>query len=108
MSKRTYSPPTHGALHLFSQLIALKRRERGFTQQDLANRLGVSRGTLGRIEAGDPKCEIGVVFEAAYLLGIPLFDAPERYPTLVSNLQDKLALLPARIQKSRQKVSNDF
>ncbi|MCE1114924.1 MULTISPECIES: helix-turn-helix transcriptional regulator [Pseudomonas] len=108
MSQRTYSPTTQGALHLFSQLIALKRKERGLTQQDLADRVGVTRGTLRRIEAGDPKCEIGLVFEVAYLLGIHLFDAPAHYNNLATSLQDKLALLPARVQKPRQEVSNDF
>lgn len=108
MSQRTYSPTTQGALHLFSQLITLKRKERGLTQQDLADRIGVSRGTLRRIEAGDPRCEIGLVFEMAYLLGIHLFDAPERHNALAASLQDKLALLPARIHKPRQEVSNDF
>ncbi|MBC3411954.1 helix-turn-helix transcriptional regulator [Pseudomonas sp. SWRI107] len=108
MSKRTYSPITQSALQLFSQLIALKRRERGLTQQNLAERLGVTRGTLRRLEAGDPKCEIGLFFELAYLLGIHLFDAPERYQSLAISIQDKLAVLPTRVQKTRQEVDNDF
>ncbi|MFC7703789.1 helix-turn-helix transcriptional regulator [Plastorhodobacter daqingensis] len=44
------------------------------TAQDMADRLGISRTTLYNIEKGAPGPEIGIVFEAAALVGVRLFD----------------------------------
>ena len=52
------------------------------TAQDLADRAGISRGLLQRIEKGNLKCQIGAVFEAATLVGIKLFDADVKKPVL--------------------------
>lgn len=41
-------------------------------QQNLADRLGVSRHTVMAIERGDPAVAIGTVFEAAAVLGVHL------------------------------------
>lgn len=109
MANRTYSPVTLSALQIFSQLIQVKRKERGLTQQGLAERAGVSRSLVQRVESADARCEIGVVFEMAQLLGIPLFQAPaDNHSKLIANLQEKLALLPARVVVPKQEVSNDF
>ncbi|MCW8275179.1 helix-turn-helix domain-containing protein [Pseudomonas sp. PCH199] len=108
MANRTYSPMTLSALQIFSQLIQIKRKERGLTQQALAERVGVSRSLVQRVESADPRCEIGVVFEMASLLGIQLFQASDSHSTLLASLQDKLALLPAHILVPKQEVSNDF
>lgn len=45
------------------------------TAQEVADRAGISRGLLQRIEKGDPKCELGATFEVATILGITHFDA---------------------------------
>lgn len=37
------------------------------TGDELSGRAGISRRTLQKIERGDPKCEIGLVFEVANL-----------------------------------------
>jgi ribosome-binding protein aMBF1 (putative translation factor) len=108
MGQRTYSPYTKKATHLFAQLIQLKRKERGITQKGLADRVRVSRAMVQRIEAGDPKCEIGVVFEIAFLLGIQLFGEEKTHTTLMESLQDKISLLPASVRESKQEVSSDF
>jgi len=66
---RIYSRYTREATKLIGQMIRLGRIERKLTAQDLADRAGISRGMLQRIEKGDLKCEIGVVFElAAHIL----------------------------------------
>ncbi|MCX2898096.1 helix-turn-helix transcriptional regulator [Pseudomonas mandelii] len=108
MANRTYSPVTLNALQIFSQLIQVKRKERGMTQQALAERAGVSRSLVQRVESADARCEIGVVFEMAQLLGIHLFQASDSHSTLLASLQDKLALLPAHVVVPKQEVSNDF
>lgn len=41
-------------------MIRRARRQRGWTQDDLANRAGISRRTLVALEGGNPRGEIGI------------------------------------------------
>ena len=61
---RTYSRITRHAAALLGKQIRIARKERKMTVQELADRAGISRGLLQRIEKGDLKCQIGAVFEA--------------------------------------------
>jgi transcriptional regulator with XRE-family HTH domain len=70
--KRTYSHYTREASILLGELIRIARKESHLTAQELADRAGISRGLLQRIEKGDLKCEIGVVFEVATIVGVKL------------------------------------
>ena len=106
MANRTYSPHTVKALEILGKLIQLKRKERGLTLQQLAERAGVSRSLIQRLEKCDPGCEIGVAFEVAHLLGIELFESPVDQSTLIGILTDKIALLPASVRDSKKEVSN--
>ena len=104
---RTYSHYNREAVALLSGLIRAARKERKLTTQEIADRAGISRGLLQRIEKGDMKCEIGVVFEVATIVGVKLFDADE--PTLtrhIHQIQDKLSLLPKSVRKTA-KVADD-
>ncbi len=106
---RTYSRYTKEATKLMGQMIRLGRTERKLTAQDLADRAGISRGMLQRIEKGDPKCEVGVVFELAALVGVKLFDA--KASSLVGHIkqaEDKLALLPKSVRKPIKVVDDEF
>ena len=106
---RTYSRYTHEASALLGRLIRVARKERKFTAQELADRAGISRGLLQRIEKGDLKCEIGAVFEVATIVGVTLFDTDET--TLTKHLrqtEDKLSLLPKSIRKKSKAVRDDF
>lgn len=67
--KRTYSRYSRDATALLGGLIREARKERRLTAQELADRAGISRGLLQRIEKGDLKCEIGAVFEVASIVG---------------------------------------
>lgn len=107
MPTRSYSPPTVDALQVMGSFIQLRRKEYGLTVQQLADKAGVSRGLVHRIERGDPKCEIGVVFEMAVLMRIPLFIDDSQLPILRSNFEARLAVLPKRV-KPKPEVSNDF
>lgn len=52
-------------------LMAKKRRqERGLRQKDLAKLVGVSAGTLGKIEAGDPVVELRTFMLVLWHLGL--------------------------------------
>jgi transcriptional regulator with XRE-family HTH domain len=106
---RAYSRLSQEALRLLGAQVRLARKQRGMTEADLAERVGVARSTLQLIEKGDPKVEIGLVFEAATLAGVGLF-APE-VTTLAPQLErvtDKIALLPHAIRRPRQEVKDDF
>ena len=106
---RAYSSYCRDAVALLGGIVRTARKERRMTAQDVAERAGISRGLLQRIESGNPKCEIGVVFEVATIVGVRLFDADE--DTLARHLnqtRDKLALLPKSIRKKRRVVRDDF
>ncbi len=109
LRKRIYSRYSKDAAVLFGKLIRLGRKERKMTVQDLADRAGVSRGTIQRIESGNLKCEIGIVFEAAALVGVKLFHADAALLGSHSDRAgDKLALLPGSIRKTKKVVDDDF
>ena len=106
---RSYSRLTQEALRLLGGQVRLARKQRGMTESELAERVGVARSTLQLIEKGDPKVEIGLVFEAATLAGVGLF-APEAstLAPLIERVTDKIALLPHSIRRSTEAVKDDF
>ena len=106
---RTYSRTTREAARLFADLIRAARKERGMTAQEVADRAGIARSLLQRIEKGDLKCEIGVTFEVATILGIRLFDLDAQGMSReIRQVEDKLALLPKAVRKSSKAVPDDF
>lgn len=106
---RTYSRYSREAAALLGALIREARKERKLTAQEVADRAGISRGLMQRIEKGNPKCEIGVVFEVATIVGVKLFDADEAGLTKhLSATRSKLALLPKSIRKKSKVVRDDF
>lgn len=97
------------ALHLLGQHIKSTRIQNHITMQNLAERAGISRGLLRRIERGDPNCSIGSVFEVASLLGIKLFDADlQTLRTYNQTIQEKLTLLPSHAYQESIEVDDDF
>lgn len=106
---RTYSRMTREALTMIGSLIRLARKQRKMSAADLAARVGIARSTLQLIEKGHPKVEIGLVFEAATLVGVPLFvDEPSRLAPEIARVADKLALLPQSVRRPRSEVNDDF
>ena len=106
---RAYSRLTDEALSLLGKQIRLARKLRRMTEIELAERAGIARSTLQRLERGDPSVEIGLVFEAATLAGVHLFHSEE--PSLapqIERLDDKLALLPKSIRVKQRSVKDDF
>ncbi len=77
--------------------------------QEVADRAGISRGMLSRIEKADPKCEIGATFEVARIVGVTLFETePSRLTMQVKQIEEKLSLLPKSARKTRKEVIDDF
>jgi ribosome-binding protein aMBF1 (putative translation factor) len=99
--ERTYSRYTKDAAVLMGKNIQLARKERKMSERDFADRIGISPTTLRKIERGDLKCEIGIVFEAAALLGVKLFEVDSRqsFSPHLERVNDKLALLPKSIRR---------
>jgi transcriptional regulator with XRE-family HTH domain len=106
---RTYSPYALEAAQLLGAQITGARRERRWSAQELADRIGITRVTLSKIERGDPSVGLGVAFEAATLVGVPLFqEDPDRLRTDAARARDRLALLPQRIRAREAAVKDDF
>ncbi len=106
---RTYSRHSRDAAALLGLLIREARNERKFTAQELADRAGISRGLLQRIEKGNLKCEIGAAFEVATIVGVKLFDADEStLSKYLHQTKEKLALLPKSVRKKSKAVRDDF
>lgn len=107
--KRPYSAYSRDAMHLFGSLIKSARKTQKMSEQELADRTGVSRGLIRRIEAGDMKCDVGAVFEVAHIVGIQLFDAgPSRLASQIKQVEEKLTLLPKAIHKKTKVINDDF
>lgn len=109
LSVRTYSRYSLEAITLLGNLIRAARKERKMTAQAVADRAGISRGLLQRIEKGDPKCALGATFEVAAIVGVKLFDAEATTLTkYICQTEEKLALLPKSIRKKPKVVDDDF
>ena len=96
---RIYSHLTREALSLLAGQISLGRKRYRMSQQELADRMGVTRTTVQMIEKGAPTVAVGLILEAATLTGVDLF-VPEA-TTLAPQLErtrDKLALMPRSIR----------
>lgn len=106
---RTYSRYSQEAVRLLGASLRAARIEKKMGTQALAERAGISRDLLYRIEKGDPRCQIGVVFELAAILGVPLFE-PElgALQKRRRELEDRLTLLPKAVHAPRDEVKDDF
>lgn len=102
-----YVPATLEATRLLGSLISVARRERRWTLRDMAERLDVTVSTVRKVERGDPSVKLGTAFEAAAVLGIPLFGGRESRRREAARAADRLALLPTSVRAPR-KIDDDF
>jgi len=110
MPKRAHplSPPAIQAAQLLGARIQLARRERRWTLQELAERVGVTAVTMRKVERGDPSVRLGVALEAATLTGVPLFDPdPSRRRLEAERVSDRLAVLPRLVRRPTD-IDDDF
>jgi transcriptional regulator with XRE-family HTH domain len=106
---RTYSNRTLQAMKIFASQIRLARKEHRWSIAELAERVGTTRPTIQQIEQGNPATGLGLYFEVANILGIPLFDTDANQMTAIQKQLDmSLSLLPKRIDKDRKGVFDDF
>jgi transcriptional regulator with XRE-family HTH domain len=105
---RALTPLTLEAAKLLGANVRLGRRERRWTVAELAERVGVSEATMLKVEHGDPGVRLGIAFEAAALVGVPLFDEDRSRRSLeAGRVDDRLAVLPQRVRPPRE-VDDDF
>lgn len=96
------------AARLLGARVRLARRERRWTLQELAERVGVTHVTMRKVERGDLTVGLGVAFEAAAVLGVPLFHEDRSRRALeAGRVDDRLAVLPALVRK-RTEFDDDF
>lgn len=107
--QRTYSKYALEATSLLGEQIKLGRKQRKWSEKNLAERTGISRATLQKIENGEMNCAIGLYFEVATLVGVNLFEH-NNYPLSrqLEQAKDKVALLPKRIKPKTRVVHDDF
>lgn len=107
--QRTYSKYALEAVTLLGDQIKLGRKQRKWSEKNLAERAGISRATLQKIENGDMSCAIGLAFEVATLVGLNLFEQ-DKFPLSrhIEQTRDKIALLPKRIKVKTKAVYDDF
>ncbi len=107
-SPRVLSPLTLEAAKLLGASVRLARRRRRWTVAELAERVGVSEATMLKVEHGDPGVRLGIAFEAAALVGVPLFDEDRSRRSLeASRIGGQLAVLPQSVRESPD-VDDDF
>jgi transcriptional regulator with XRE-family HTH domain len=96
------------AARLLGARVRLARRERHWTLQELAERVGVTHVTMRKVERGDLTVGLGVAFEAAAIVGVPLFHEDRSRRALEADrVDDRLAVLPALVRKPTE-VDDDF
>lgn len=106
---RSYSSPTRRIVELVGKRIKLARKSAGMSEFNLAERVGIARSTLQRIEAGDPAVEIGLVLEAALISGAQLFDPDvTRLLTETELLEQRLAPSPRVYSSRKRQIDDDF
>lgn len=94
--------PAAQALLKLGRDLALARRKRGISTEDMAGRLFIARNTLWRMERGDPTVALGTLATAAFVLQLH-----ERLGDLAAPATDALALsldeqrLPKRIRRAK-------
>lgn len=106
---RSHSRYAREAAELLGHMIRSARVEQKRTIAEVAERAGVSRGLLHRVENGEMGCSIGAVFEIAAIVGVRLFDAePATLTRHLAMARDKLALLPRAARPGTRAVKDAF
>jgi transcriptional regulator with XRE-family HTH domain len=107
-----YSMPTFAypaavtkRLSRLGKLVQAAREERGLSQVDFARRIGTSRTTVQRLEAGNASVVWGTVMTACWMLNLP------SDPDALSEAREaELLLKGEQIQRVRRRreASDDF
>lgn len=106
---RAYLPNVTEAAQLLGEQIRRARRARRWSQRELAERAGITPGTLIKIERGDLSVRLGTTFEVASLVGVPLFHADRSLLTLdLDRTQARSTLLAERVRPRKEDLKDEF
>lgn len=109
MAARRHLTHTREAMKYLGVEVTARRKERRWTEAQLAERAGISRTTLRKVEQGDPTVAIGTAFDVATLVGVTLFhDTAAQVARDRRVVEQRLALMPDRIRVSTKDVFDDF
>lgn len=105
---RSYSHYARDIVQLLGLMIRSTRIERNITTTEVAERAGISRGLVQRIESGNMGTSIGVTFEVAAIVGLELFETePSNLKRHLSLERDKLVLLKS-VRKKKREINDNF
>lgn len=102
-------PRVERGLRKLGEDISLARRARRMSAQDFADRCGISRATLHRLESGDPGVGIKTLAVALHALGRldALVDLADPMHDAVTMMQLREAV-PRRVNKARKKADGEI
>lgn len=105
------SRASRDALAVLGGQVKTARLARGWTQAELAGRIGVDARTLSAVERGAPNVMIGTAFQAALTAGVDLFGLDGDELALARRRGEQvLALLPTRVRHTtaEDRADDDF
>lgn len=89
--------------------IRIARTRKGWTQKQLADRIGSQQKTISAIESGKTGVAVGTVFNAASMAGVRLFDAEgDELARLRRRGEETAGLIPRRVRPREISVDDDF
>lgn len=98
------SKQTKHILATLGHLVRVVRKQQKVTQQEFAERLGVSRQTLINLEKGHTCVSLSTMIEACVLLDIPVL-ALKRIDNTLVWLE---SIFPSRVDSKQQEIDDDF
>ncbi|MFC0179535.1 hypothetical protein [Thorsellia kenyensis] len=109
VKKHRVSTIPAAALQHFATLLNIARKEKQFTIEDLCARVNTSKPTMLKILKGDSTVKIGIYFETAWILDVPLFEAdPQRFSAQKRLIEKIDTLLPTRVLSKKEIVDDNF
>lgn len=102
---------------LLLQLVRLEvkrcRLQKNWSESELGSRVGVSRGVIQRIEAGDPGVAFGTVIEVCALFEIEIFGSPEAILEAIDHTIEITSLVRSKARTTakasiERRKNNDF
>ncbi len=106
----TISPDLQKLAQDLGARLALARGRRKLSTTLFAERMGISRNTLARLESGDPGVSLGMYLKALRILGLESsLELVAKEDPLGRKLQDQVTLesMPARTPRPSRRVKSE-
>lgn len=96
---RAYSETVRHVAQLLGAQVRQGRIERQWTIRQMAERAGIDKNTVSKVEHGDPSVALGTALDLAVLVGVPLFfDDRARLATEARRERETATLLAQRVR----------